>query len=194
MNAHVQVRHWLAPWITALLAVLYVGELWREGALTHFAGALVQLVVAAPLIVAAGVLSSVLEQQLRIHSISPPLRRWLLWTPRGLLALLVVFLALLSLDVFVEGRSAADIAVGLLMHNLPALGLLAAGVAAWRWPWVGGLALVGFAAWWLAVFSDQGFFPSAFLPLAVLPIIVAALFLLSWRVGATAGEHSRSRA
>lgn len=48
----------------------------------------------------------------------------MVWTPRILLLLFVGSLVTLSLDVFVEGHLAGDIALGPLVHNLPALVLL----------------------------------------------------------------------
>jgi hypothetical protein len=168
---------WLAP---AVLAALYLAELWREGAASEPIGLLIQLGLAAPLVLAASVLLAVAEQAVRAHTLTPRSRRWLLWTPRALLLGFVAFLGLLSLDVFGEGRSAGEIALGLVLHNLPALGLLGVALAAWRWPWVGALGLAAFAAWWLPAFSGRGFAPSVFLLMAVLPLTVSALFLLSW--------------
>jgi len=83
-------------------------------------------------------------------------------------------------DVFEPERNHQQIALGLFMHNLPALGLLAVTVIAWRWPWVGAVGLAAFASWWLALFGSSGFLPSVFLLLAVLPLTVASLFLVSW--------------
>jgi hypothetical protein len=137
--------------------------------------------LAAPLIIAGSVLLSVAEQEVRTRTVTPQLRGWLLWTPRVVLLALVGFLALLSLDVFMEGRSAGEVALGLLMHNILALVLVAASVAAWRWPWVGALALLAFVAWWLSFFGGQ-FFLSVALLLAVMPLTVAAPFLLSWQL------------
>jgi hypothetical protein len=105
------------------------------------------------------------------------LRGWLVWTPRLLLLLFLAFLALLSLDVVAEGRGAGEVALGLLVHSLPALALLAAALAAWRWPLVGALGLAAFAAWWLLTFAGRGFLPSVVLLMAVLPLTTAALFL-----------------
>ena len=136
--------------------------------------------LAAPLVLAASVLFAVVEQEARARALTPRLRRWLLWTPRVLLLGFVAFLALLSLDVFVEGRGPGAIALGLLLHNLPALVLLGVALLAWRWPWVGALGLAAFAAWWLPVFAGRGFLPSVVLLMAVLPLTVSALFLLSW--------------
>jgi hypothetical protein len=172
---------WLMPWLApAVLSALYLMELWREGATAEPAGLLVQVVLAAPLVLATSVLLAVLEQEARAHALTPRLRRWLVWTPRVLLLGFVAFLALLSLDVFVAGRGAGEVALGLLLHNVPALALLGVALLAWRWPWVGALGLAAFAAWWLPVFSGRGFAPSVVLLMAVLPLTVSALFLLSW--------------
>jgi hypothetical protein len=190
-------NRWLPPWLApALLAALSLAELWREGAAHEPIGLLIQLILAAPLVLAAGVLLAVAEQEARAHALTPRLRHWLLWTPRTLLLGFVAFLALLSLDVFVEGRSAGEIALGLLLHNLPALVLLGVAVAAWRWPWVGALGLAAFASWWLPTFSGRGFVPSVFMLMAVLPLTVGVLFLLSWTLlgpGARSTPSSRLR-
>ena len=97
-----------------------------------------------------------------------------------LVFLFVAFLAMFSLDVFVEGRSAQEIALGLLIHNLPALALLGAGLLAWRWPLAGALGLTGFVVWWLPMTLGHGFFLTVFLLLAALPLAVATLFGLDW--------------
>jgi hypothetical protein len=169
---------WLAPLV---LSALYLIELWREGAFVHPVMLLTQVVFAAPLVVAGCVLLMVLEQEGRAHTLSSRLRSWVVWTPRALLLCFAAVLALFSLDVFEEGRSAQQIALGLLLHNLPALGLLALTAFAWRWPWLGALGLAAFAAWWLSLFGGSRFAPSVFLLLAVLPLTGALLFLVSWR-------------
>jgi len=172
-------RRWLAPWLAPLaLGVPYLAELWREVGGEPL-GLLLQDAFAVPLVLAATVLLSAVEQWARAGALTPRLRGWVRWTPRVALLLLVAFLALLSLDVFEEGRSAGEIALGLLLHNLPALALLAAALAAWRWPLVGAVGLAAFAAWWLLVIGNRGFSPSVFLLLAVLPLTLAALFLAS---------------
>jgi TRAP-type C4-dicarboxylate transport system permease small subunit len=133
-----------------------------------------------PLVVAASVLLAIAEQELRAHTLTPRLHRWLLWTPRLLMFLFVAFLAIFSLEVFVEGRSAQEVALGLLMHNLPALALLAAGLLAWRWPLAGALGLTAFVVWWLPMTLGHGFFLTVFLLLAALPLAGAALLWLNW--------------
>ena len=173
--------HWRMPWLApVVLSGLYLIELWREGAAAEPMGLLIQMALAAPLVLAATVLLAVGEQEIRIHSVTARLRGWLRWTPRAILLLFIAFLAILSLDVFVEGYSAGEIAIGLLMHNLPALALLAITIAAWRRPWVGALGLIAFTVWWLVFFTGRGFPPSVFLLMAILPLTVGTLFLLSW--------------
>lgn len=175
-------RHWLMPWLAPLLlGAAYLVELRWEGAATEPAGLLLQVLFGVPLILALSVLLAVGEQELHTRTMTRCVRRWLVWTPRALLLLFVAFLALLSVDVFEPGRSAAEIAIGLLMHNLPTLALLALTVGAWRRPWIGSLGLVAFTGWWLWAFQWSRAFPlSVVLLMAGLPLAVAALLLLNW--------------
>lgn len=59
--------------------------------------------------------------------------RFSTWAPRVLLILFALFLTVFSLDVIEEGKSAGEIAMGLLVHNLPSMLLLAVLALAWRW-------------------------------------------------------------
>jgi hypothetical protein len=152
----------------------------REGAAATPSVLLVQRVPAAPLVVAGSVLLAVAEQVGRAGTLTPRLRYWLVWTPRILLLLSGAFLALLSLDVFVPGARVGEVAIGLLLHNVPALALLGLWLAAWRRPRVGALALAAFAAWWLPAFASRGFPPPIALLMAGLPLTVSALFLVGW--------------
>jgi hypothetical protein len=188
-------RAWLTPWLAPLvLSGLYLLELWREGVFSDPAMLLTQILFAAPLIVAGSVLLAALEQEARVHTVSTQLQSWVRWTPRALLLGFVAVLALFSLDEVQPGRSMQEIALRLLMHNLPALGLLAVTAIACRWPWVGAVGLFAFAAWWVLVFGGLGFVPSVFLLLAVLPLTVASLFLLSWWLrGPERGDCSAPR-
>ena len=184
MDRAAPAPRWVLPWLAPpVLAALYVAELVREGAAAEPGVLPVQLALAAPLVVAGSVLLAVAEQEVRVRALTPRLRRWVVWTPRVLLLLFVGFLALLSLDVFVPGRSAGALALALLLHNLPALVLLGVAVLAWRRPWVGALAFAAFAAWWLPAFAERAFPPSVALLMAGLPLSASALFLLSWTLG-----------
>lgn len=69
----------------------------------------------------------------------------LYWTPRVLSIIFIAFLSLFSLDVFSMGLDAKGILVGLFMHNIPTLILLALLIIAWRYEIVGAIVfgLVG---------------------------------------------------
>ena len=98
------------------------------------------------------------------------------WAPRVLGLLVCVFLGLFALDAFSGGRGLAALP-DFLVHLIPSLLLLAVVAAAWRHPWVGGLAFMAMAvgyAWmarghtdWIVVISG---------PL----MVVGALFVWSW--------------
>ena len=110
------------------------------------------------------------------------------WTPRILSILFLCFLAMFSLDVFEEGRSAGQIALGLLMHNIPVFILLAVLIIAWKREIVGAVAfalggflyigliarnaIIGQFEWYMLVWSLQIAGPAFF---------IAYLFWLNWR-------------
>lgn len=109
------------------------------------------------------------------------------WLPRILSIFFVAFLALFSLDVFEPGKSAAEIAVGLFMHNIPALVLAAIAVISWKREIVGGVVfiLAGFLyiATVLAGALKNGFewyMIPWFLTIAGPAFLIGALFLWGW--------------
>jgi len=107
-----------------------------------------------------------------------PLKAFLFWTPRILGILLILFLALLSLDVFEMGGGFWAILLGLVMHNIPMLLLLAALIAGWRWEWIGALAFGTFGIWYML--GMRGFDAAASILLGGIPILVGLLFLAGW--------------
>lgn len=78
------------------------------------------------------------------------------WAPRMASIVFVVFLALFSLDVFEPGRSAAEILVGLLMHNIPVFVLAALTAIAWKCPLVGGISFISAGILYIALVLFQG--------------------------------------
>lgn len=108
------------------------------------------------------------------------LKRLLIWTPRVLGLLFALFLSIFALDVFGVGYTISETIVALLMHLLPTFALLLALALAWRWPAVGALGFLGFAAWY--VFMAWGSFPVGVLWLiAGPPLLIGLLYLLDWR-------------
>ncbi|MGB2631609.1 MAG: hypothetical protein WBC48_01705, partial [Minisyncoccales bacterium] len=68
--------------------------------------------------------------------------RFVYWAPRVLAVCFVAFLALFSLDVFESGKSAAEIATGLFVHNVPVLLLAAVVAISWKREIVGGITFI----------------------------------------------------
>jgi len=70
------------------------------------------------------------------------LNKYLHWTPRILSIIFVVFLALLSLDIFSLGLGFWETFVGLFMHNIPTLILAAVVIISWKHEIVGGIGFI----------------------------------------------------
>lgn len=64
------------------------------------------------------------------------------WTPRILSIIFICFLALFSLDVISPELNYWQIAVGLFMHNIPALILLVVLLISWKYEIVGGIGFI----------------------------------------------------
>lgn len=106
--------------------------------------------------------------------------KWLIWTPRILLTAFALFLGIFSLDVFREGASASEIAMGLFLHNLPSLSLFVVVAVAWRWPWFGTFACVALGLVYIA--WAWGKFPfSVYLLIAGPLFVIATLYALDGR-------------
>lgn len=105
--------------------------------------------------------------------------RALFWAPRVLGIALTMLLALLAVDVFREGYSFWETAGALLMHQLPALLVLAAVAVGWRWEWAGALMFLACAALHIVLFWAPQRWPALLIittPLA----LTGVLFLLHW--------------
>ena len=112
----------------------------------------------------------------------------LFWLPRILAILLILFLAMFSLDVFEMGGGIGAILVGLLMHNLWTIALIVILIFAWKRDLAG---VIGFPAFGLVMLvilvipalgsPGQGafnLFPLVFM--VAFPILIGLLFLPRW--------------
>jgi len=68
--------------------------------------------------------------------------KFVFWAPRILSIIFIVFLALMSLDVFGTGLSFKEILIGLFMHNIPVFILLVVLWVSWKYEIVGGVAFI----------------------------------------------------
>lgn len=112
--------------------------------------------------------------------------KFVYWTPRILSIILIIFMALMSLDVISPEVSLAEIIVGLLMHNIPVFILAIILLISWRHEIVGGIAfflagaiyivalLVSGIPWHLAISWSMIIAGPAF--------IIGYLFLVNWKL------------
>jgi hypothetical protein len=82
--------------------------------------------------------------------------RFVHWAPRIASIVFVLFLTLFSLDVFEPGRSAAEMLVGFLVHNIPVFVLVAVTAIAWKRPLIGGISFVCAGILYIALVLFQG--------------------------------------
>lgn len=98
--------------------------------------------------------------------------------------LFVLFLAMFSLDVFESGKSAGELAIGLFVHNIPALILLAVLFVAWEREIAGAVMFMAAAIFYIAMLLKSGFeqhMISWVLLISGPAFLVGALYLLAWR-------------
>jgi len=112
--------------------------------------------------------------------------KFIYWTPRILSILFILFLAMFSLDVFDSpNQSAGDIALGLLMHNIPALVLLIVLIISWKFEIVGGIVfiLAGIAYIGVSIYNNiEWYLALAWsLQIAGPAFLIGILFLINWR-------------
>ena len=116
--------------------------------------------------------------------------RVLYWIPRILSILFICFLMLFSLDVFEPGLTAKEIALGLLMHNIPSIILIVLLVFAWRYELVGAVSFLGAGILYitrvsLSVLNSGLEWHRVLLwsTIIALPaILIGVLFLVSWKI------------
>lgn len=112
--------------------------------------------------------------------------KFIYWTPRILSILFILFLALFSLDVFdTQDAGAGEIALGLLMHNIPALIMLAVLIISWKYEIVGGIAFILAGAAYIVVTAynqlEWYLVISWGLQISGPACLIGILFLINWR-------------
>ena len=73
--------------------------------------------------------------------------RIVLWLPRILGIAMAGFLGIFALDAF-SGQRGWEAVPDFAVHLVPALVVLGVVAVAWRYPWFGGVAFIGFAAFY----------------------------------------------
>jgi len=114
--------------------------------------------------------------------------RFIFWTPRILSILFIIFLGLLSLDIFEGNYWFWGTILGLFMHNIPAIILLIVLIISWKHEIVGGIAFVLGGLLYIALLliaSLKTGFEWYYLLWAVqisgIAFFIGILFLVGWR-------------
>ena len=111
--------------------------------------------------------------------------KFVYWTPRILSILFILFLSLFSLDIFGNNYSFWETVVGLFMHNIPSLVLLAVLIISWRVEIVGGVAFILAGFLYIALVLIRPNFEwyrlAWIVQISGPAFLVGILFLVNWR-------------
>jgi hypothetical protein len=115
--------------------------------------------------------------------------KFVYWLPRILSILFILLLAMFSLDVIEPGRSAGDIIIGLMMHNIPVFILIGLLIIAWKHVLVGAITFITVGLLYLglnvfrAINSDIPWYLgiSWGLTIAGPAFLVGILFVMNWK-------------
>lgn len=113
--------------------------------------------------------------------------KFIYWTPRILSIIFILFLALMSLDVFDQNLGFWETILGLIMHNIPVFILAIILWISWKYEIVGGIGfiLAGllYAARILMTVIITGFewyYFSWVLQISGIAFFIGILFLIGW--------------
>jgi len=111
------------------------------------------------------------------------INKYLYWTPRILSILFILFLTLFSLDVFSPELKWWEIALGLLIHNIPSLILTLILIITWKHEIVGGIAFILAGLLYIALLFKspfEWFMLIWALQISGIAFLIGALFLVNW--------------
>lgn len=103
---------------------------------------------------------------------------WIIWIPRVLMMLLILFVSMFSLDAFEGNDTIWHKLLGFLIHNIPSLLLLLTLLFTWRKPLFAGIFFFALAIL-LSLFWHTYKNPTTFLIFTVPMLVIGFLFILS---------------
>ena len=113
--------------------------------------------------------------------------KFIFWTPRILAIIFILFLAMFSLDIFEGNYGFWGTILGLFMHNIPALILLAVLLISWKNEIVGGIAFIlagiFYIAWLLMTAITTGFewyYLLWAMQISGIAFFIGIMFLIGW--------------
>jgi hypothetical protein len=116
------------------------------------------------------------------------INKFIFWAPRILVILFALFLAIFSLDIFDNCNRFFDCALGLFMHNIPSLILLAILLISWKHELVGAIifgflgvsGIIGIIISMLTI-PEGSRFNFLFIIVGVVCTITGILFYIGWK-------------
>jgi len=115
------------------------------------------------------------------------INKFIFWTPRILLILFILFLAIFSLDIFGNNYTFWETVVGLFMHNLPSLILLVILIISWKHDLIGGIIFMTLGTVCVIgtivalAISSGGMINPMFIMGSIVFLLIGILFLMSWQ-------------
>lgn len=113
--------------------------------------------------------------------------KFITWTPRILSIVFLLFMALMSLDVFDENLGFWGTILGLFMHNIPALVLLGILIIAWKREIVGGVGFIvagllysGLVIKEMVSTGFEWYYLTWMIQISGIAFFIGALFLVGW--------------
>lgn len=114
--------------------------------------------------------------------------KFLYWTPRILSIVFILFLALMSLDIFEGNYGFLGTILGLFMHNIPVFVLIIVLIISWKHEIFGGIAFI-FAGFLYIFFVLKNAISTGFewyhlswaLQISGVVFFIGVLFLIGWR-------------
>jgi hypothetical protein len=106
-------------------------------------------------------------------------QRILFWTPRILCILFAIFISLFALDVFDQDAGLGETILALLIHLIPTYVVLIVLALAWRRAWIGAIAFIGLAAFYVVATRAREHW-AAYLGISGPLVLTGVLFLADW--------------
>lgn len=116
------------------------------------------------------------------------INKYIYWIPRILSIIFIIFLALMSLDVFDMGLDIWGTIVGLFMHNIPAMILLVILIISWKREIVGGVGFIFGGVLYMALVLKtmistgfEWYYLAWIIQISGIAFLIGILFLVGWK-------------
>lgn len=112
------------------------------------------------------------------------INKFIYWTPRILAIIFILFLAILSADIFGNNYTFWETVLGLFMHNLPTFFLLVILIISWKYEIVGGVTFILFGILYIIITLLRKVFEwgvlLSILIISGISLIIGILFIIGW--------------